>query len=90
MAVSSTFLSTDAYGHYTVGKEQINVVMDKVHCLVDNCTGLQGFFVFHSFGVGTSFDFSALLLEHLSMDYGKKLKLECTVYPAPPDIELYC
>lgn len=73
----------DARGHYTIGKEQIDNVMDKVRRLADNCGGLQGFFVFHSFGGGTGSGFGALILERLSTDYGKKSKLEFSVYPAP-------
>ena len=73
----------DARGHYTVGKELIDPVMDKLRRLADNCSGLQGFFVFHSFGGGTGSGFGALLLEKLSTDYGKKSKLEFCVYPAP-------
>jgi tubulin alpha len=57
--------------------------MDKLRRLADNCSGLQGFFVFHSFGGGTGSGFGALLLERLSTDYGKKSKLEFCVYPAP-------
>ncbi|KAI0787049.1 tubulin alpha [Irpex lacteus] len=72
-----------ARGHYTVGKELIDPVMDRVRRLADNCSGLQGFFVFHSFGGGTGSGFGALLLERLSTDYGKKSKLEFCVYPAP-------
>jgi tubulin alpha len=75
--------SIDARGHYTVGKEKIDVILDKVRRLADNCSGLQGFFVFHSFGGGTGSGLGALLLEHLSTDYGKKSKLEFCVYPAP-------
>lgn len=73
----------DARGHYTVGKELIDPAMDKLRRLSDNCSGLQGFFVFHSLGGGTGSGFGALLLERLSMDYGKKSKLEFCVYPAP-------
>ncbi len=76
-------LSVDARGHYTVGKELIDPTMDKIRRLADNCGGLQGFFVFHSFGGGTGSGFGALLLERLSTDYGKKSKLEFCVYPAP-------
>ncbi|KAI6035086.1 Tubulin/FtsZ, GTPase domain-containing protein [Pisolithus orientalis] len=72
-----------ARGHYTVGKELIDPVMDRIRRLADNCSGLQGFFVFHSFGGGTGSGFGALLLERLSTDYGKKSKLEFCVYPAP-------
>ena len=42
-----------ARGHYTVGKELIDQVLDKVRQIADNCMGLQGFLVFHSFGGGT-------------------------------------
>ncbi|KAG0175699.1 Tubulin alpha-3C/D chain [Apophysomyces sp. BC1034] len=72
-----------ARGHYTVGKEMVDNVLDRVRRLVDNCSGLQGFLVFHSFGGGTGSGFGALLMERLSVDYGKKSKLEFSVYPAP-------
>ena len=51
--------------------------------LADNCTGLQGFIVYHSFGGGTGAGFGALLLERLSVDYGRKSKIEFAVYPSP-------
>ncbi|KAG6378746.1 Tubulin/FtsZ [Boletus reticuloceps] len=35
-----------ARGHYTVGKELIDPVMDKLRRLADNCSGLQGFLRF--------------------------------------------
>lgn len=72
-----------ARGHYTIGKEIIDTVIDRVRKLTDQCTGLQGFFVFHSFGGGTGSGFAALLMQKLSEDYGKKSKLEFAVYPAP-------
>ncbi|KFA61175.1 hypothetical protein S40285_02185 [Stachybotrys chlorohalonatus IBT 40285] len=72
-----------ARGHYTVGKELIESVLEKIRRVADNCVGLQGFLVFHSFGGGTGSGFGALLMERLSVDYGKKSKLEFCVYPAP-------
>lgn len=42
-----------ARGHYTVGKEIIDLVLDRIRKLADQCSGLLGFFVFHSFGGGT-------------------------------------
>ena len=56
-----------ARGHYTVGKEMIDQVLDKVRRVADNCAGLQGFLVFHSFGGGTGSGFGALLMERLSV-----------------------
>jgi tubulin alpha len=44
---------------------------------------LQGFLIFHSFGGGTGSGFTSLLMERLSLDYGKKSKLEFAIYPAP-------
>lgn len=72
-----------ARGHYTVGKELIEPVLDRVRKLADNCEGLQGFLLFHSFGGGTGSGFGALLMERLSSEFGKKCKLEFSVYPAP-------
>ncbi|XP_050414639.1 tubulin alpha-1 chain isoform X1 [Patella vulgata] len=72
-----------ARGHYTVGKEIVDLVLDRIRKMADQCTGLQGFLVFHSFGGGTGSGFSSLLMERLSVDYGKKSKLEFAVYPAP-------
>jgi len=72
-----------ARGHYTVGKEHIDQVLDRIRKLADQCGGLQGFLIFHSFGGGTGSGFTSLLMERLSVDYGKKSKLEFSVYPAP-------
>lgn len=72
-----------ARGHYTIGKEIVDVVLDRIRKLADQCTGLQGFLIFHSFGGGTGSGFASLLMERLSVDYGKKSKLEFAIYPAP-------
>ena len=72
-----------ARGHYTIGKEIIDLVLDRIRKLADQCRGLQGFLVFHSFGGGTGSGFTSLLMERLSVDYGKKSKLEFSIYPAP-------
>ena len=34
-----------ARGHYTIGKEIVDLVLDRLRKLADNCTGLQGFMV---------------------------------------------
>ena len=64
-----------ARGHYTIGKELIDNVLDRIRKLSDNCSGLQGFLIFHSFGGGTGSGFTSLLMERLSVDYGKKVNL---------------
>ena len=72
-----------ARGHYTIGKEQIDITIERVRRLTDQCSGLQGFLIFHSFGGGTGSGFTSLLMEKLSADYAKKVKLGFSIYPAP-------
>ncbi|EGC30863.1 tubulin alpha chain [Dictyostelium purpureum] len=73
-----------ARGHYTVGKELIEVCADRIRKLADQCEGLQGFLVFHSVGGGTGSGFGSLLLQRLALEYGgKKSKLDFCVYPSP-------
>lgn len=139
-----------ARGHYTIGKEIVDLCLDRIRKLADNCTGapaklcpdflvslplhasseaascrvymmlavicrvcmvatisvlpqhvcqysgmigvmrasgLQGFLVFNAVGGGTGSGLGSLLLERLSVDYGKKSKLGFTVYPSPQVIK---
>ena len=54
-----------ARGHYTIGKEIVDLVLDRIRKLADNCTGLQGFLAFHATGGGTGSGLGSLLLERL-------------------------
>ncbi|XP_051157317.1 tubulin alpha-1D chain-like [Leptopilina boulardi] len=72
-----------ARGHYTLGKEMIDLVLDRIRKTADMCNGLQGFLIFHAFGGGTGSGLTSLLMERLSVDYGKKAKLEFAIYPSP-------
>ncbi|KAL4376506.1 hypothetical protein GQ457_02G008630 [Hibiscus cannabinus] len=55
---------------FSVGKEIVDLCLDRFRKLADNCTGLQGFLVFNAVGGGTSSVLGSLLLERLSVDYG--------------------
>ena len=55
----------------------------------EQSTGLQGFIIYHSFGGGTGSGFGALLMEKLTVDYGKKAKLGFSIYPAPQVRQAY-
>ncbi|CAJ1400125.1 unnamed protein product [Effrenium voratum] len=72
-----------ARGHYTVGKEIVDLVLDRIRKLADNCTGLQGFCVYNAVGGGTGSGLGCLMLERLSVDYGKKSKISFTVWSCP-------
>merc|ERR1711939_668867 len=72
-----------ARGHYTIGKEIVDLCLDRIRKLADNCTGLQGFMVYNACGGGTGSGLGCLMLERLSVDYGKKSKLSFTVWACP-------
>ena len=108
--------------HYTIGKEIVDLVLDRIRKLADNCTGhfickvtfvccrkicfvfnlgfaclatttcmavavsswgLQGFCVYNACGGGTGSGLGCLMLERLSVDYGKKSKISFTVWCCP-------
>jgi len=72
-----------ARGHYTIGKEIVDLVLDRIRKLADNCTGLQGFMIYNAVGGGTGSGLACLMLERLSVDYGKKSKISFTVWACP-------
>merc|ERR1712048_210091 len=72
-----------ARGHYTVGKEILDQVNDRVQKLVDNSQNVQGFIINHAVGGGTGSGLGALILERIAVDYRKKSKIGFEIYPAP-------
>nr|XP_008537288.1 PREDICTED: tubulin alpha-3 chain-like [Equus przewalskii] len=62
-------------GHCTISKEIVDLVLDRIH--------KQGFLIFHSSGGSPGSGFASLLMERLSVDYGKRSKLEPAISPAP-------
>ncbi|KAG7216009.1 hypothetical protein INR49_003531, partial [Caranx melampygus] len=75
----NTFFNTGSSGRHVPRA----IYVDLEPTVTNHCSGLQGFLVFHSFGGGTGSGFTSLLMERLSLEYGKKSKLEFAVYPAP-------
>jgi len=72
-----------ARGHYTVGKELMDIVSDRLRKLVDNSENVQGFMATHSVGGGTGSGMGMLILERLAVDYRKKSKIGFEIYPSP-------
>eukprot|EP01023_Acetabularia_acetabulum_P000649 TRINITY_DN10263_c1_g1_i2.p1 TRINITY_DN10263_c1_g1~~TRINITY_DN10263_c1_g1_i2.p1 ORF type:complete len:453 (+),score=87.90 TRINITY_DN10263_c1_g1_i2:86-1444(+) len=72
-----------ARGYHTSGKEVIEVAMDRIRRMCDQCQALQGFAIFLSVGGGTGSGLGSLLLNQLDQEFGKKPKLCFTVYPSP-------
>jgi tubulin alpha len=48
--------------HWTVGKDMIDLKIDRIRKLADNCAGMQGFLIFDRFGAGTAAGFGAFCL----------------------------
>jgi len=71
-----------ARGHMRIGGLVVDLVLDKIRKLADQCTGLQGFIMYHAFGGGTGSGLGTKLLQRLSHDYPKKTKIEFAVYPS--------
>ena len=71
---SNTASVTFANGYYGVGKEMIDEIRDELQRLSDSCDNLDGFIVNHSVGGGTGSGLTALILDHLVVDYMKKCK----------------
>merc|ERR1719402_275772 len=72
-----------ARGHYTVGKEKMDNINEKVKTIVEACDNLQGFLMCHAVGGGTGSGLGMLILERLAVDYRKKSKIGFEIYPAP-------
>merc|ERR1712066_643488 len=68
---------------YTVGKEILDQVNDRLRKLVDNSQNVQGFIINHAVGGGTGSGLGALILERIAVDYRKKSKIGFEIYPAP-------
>jgi tubulin alpha len=72
-----------ARGHYTVGKELMDKVNDRIKKLVEAAENCQGFLVSHAVGGGTGSGLGMLILERLAVDYRKKSKIGFEIYPSP-------
>merc|ERR1712198_780756 len=72
-----------ARGHYTVGKELMDLINEKVKQIVEGCDNLQGFLMCHAVGGGTGSGLGMLILERLAVDHRKKSKIGFEIYPAP-------
>jgi tubulin alpha len=72
-----------ARGQYTVGKEQMDKVNDRIRKMVDNSENVQGFVVHHSVGGGTGSGLGMLILERIAVDFRKKSKIGFEIYPSP-------
>ncbi|PHJ24759.1 tubulin alpha chain [Cystoisospora suis] len=72
-----------ARGYYTVGRDMSETTLERLRRLAENCDGLQGFLVFQAVGGGTGSGLGCHLMETLSVEFGRKPKLNFCVWPSP-------
>ena len=71
-----------ARGYY-YGEKYLGICLESIRKLADNCSSLQGFQIFNSVGGGSGSGFGSLLLQKLSLDYGKKTKVGFHIFGHP-------
>lgn len=75
--------SNYARGKLTQGAQMIDLAMERVRQLAENCTALQGFMIFRALGGGTGSGFGSLIVDRLAQEYKKVARLEFDVFPSP-------
>ena len=70
-------------GHYTIDREIADLVLDRIRKLPERCTALQDSMAFNAVGGATGSGLTCLLLERLSIGYGKKSELSLIVWVCP-------
>ncbi|KOC63663.1 Tubulin alpha chain [Habropoda laboriosa] len=72
-----------ARGYYSLGREAIDLVLNRVCRIWETCSKPAGFIVFRSLSGGTGSGFATLLLQNLNRDYPKQITLDFVLYPSP-------
>lgn len=72
-----------ARGMYGIGREMLELALDRTRLVAEACHSMQGFILFRAFGGGTGSGFTSAFLEKLNTDYRKISILEFAVYPSP-------
>ena len=67
--------------YYTVGQDIIDDVNDRLRILFENSDNFQGFIINNAIGGGTGSGLTSLILEKISIDYRKKVKIGYHIYP---------
>lgn len=70
-------------GHQQIGREMIELTMDRIRKHAEDCDSLQGFIVYRAIGGGTGSGFGNLIFEYLNNDYKKLTCIDFNVFPSP-------
>lgn len=75
--------SNFARGYNSLGRELIDVTLERIRRAAENSASLQGFITFRSIGGGTGSGFGTLIQEKISDNFGKVSRLEFNIFPSP-------
>ena len=64
-----------ARGHFKIGNIMMDRINNKIRKSIENCDRLQGFIMNHSVAGGTGSGLGSLILQQLSTNYNKKIKV---------------
>lgn len=60
----------------------LDLAMDRIRRLADECDALEGFMLFHSIAGGTGSGLASILHQELSIEYAKKVKHDYCLFPS--------
>lgn len=69
-------------GHYTLGGELIDTIIDTLRKEIESCDCLQGFQMTHSIGGGTGSGLGTLLLTKIKDRYADRINCTYTIFPS--------
>uniref|UniRef100_H2Y4E9 Tubulin beta chain n=1 Tax=Ciona savignyi TaxID=51511 RepID=H2Y4E9_CIOSA len=72
-----------AKGHYTLGAEIVDDVLDVIRKEVESCDSFHGFHFFHSLGGGTGSGMGTLLMRKLHDEHSHRMMTSFSVLPSP-------
>ncbi len=69
-------------GQYTIGRDILDVTMDRIRVLAEGCDNFQGLIFTHSLGGGTGSGFTTALENRLEYHFEKKSRVNIAVAPS--------
>jgi tubulin alpha len=70
-------------GRYILSGDVLDLTLERIRRLAEDCNDLQGFLIFNSASGGTGSGLGSQIVQHLNTDYGGKTMLGFPIYSSP-------